>query len=45
MQKTTILPHNNPFQSSVAFHIETSHFICTVNLVIGFFMESNTAVS
>ena len=31
----------NPFQSSVAFHIKTSHLICTVNQMNGFYMKCN----
>ena len=30
------------FQLSVAFHIETSHLICSANLMSGFCMECNT---
>ena len=32
----------NPFQSSVAFHVETSHLICSTNQMTGFYMTSNT---
>ena len=34
----------NPFQPSVAFHIETSHLICNVILTIGFYMRCNTGL-
>ena len=34
----------NPFQPSVAFHIETSQLICTANQMNGFFMECNTGL-
>ena len=29
----------DPFQRSVAFHIETSHFICSANQMTGFHMK------
>ena len=32
----------NPFQPGVAFHIKTSHFICSAKQKNGFFMECNT---
>ena len=32
----------NPFQPSVTFHIETSHLICSANLMTGFYMKCNT---
>ena len=31
----------NSFQSSVVFHIETSHLICPANQITGFYMEYN----
>ena len=34
----------NPFQSSVAFHIETSHSTCTANQMTGFYMKCNTGL-
>ena len=33
---------NYAFQCSIAFHIETSHLICTANQMIGFYMKCNT---
>ena len=32
----------NPFQPSVAFHIETSHLFCSAKQTTGFYMECNT---
>ena len=32
----------NPFQPSVAFHIETSHLICSANQMTGFYMKFRT---
>ena len=32
----------NPFQPSVAFHIKTSHLICSPNEMAGFYMKCNT---
>ena len=32
----------NPFQTSVAFHIETSHFFCSAKQMTGFYMKHNT---
>ena len=32
----------NPCQSSVKFYIKTSHLICTVNQMTGFYMKWNT---
>ena len=32
----------NQFQSSVAFHIETSHLICSANQMNGFYIKCNT---
>ena len=29
----------NPFQPSVAFHVENSHLLCFVNEMAGFYME------
>ena len=34
----------NPFQPSVAFHIEASHLICSANQIIGFYMKRNTGL-
>ena len=34
----------NPFQPSVAFHIETSHLICKANEMNGFCMKCNTGL-
>ena len=34
----------NPFQPSVAFHIETSHLICTANQMTGFYLECKTGL-
>ena len=34
----------NQFQSSVEFHIETSHLICIANEMIAFYMECNTGL-
>ena len=31
-----------PFQSSVAFHIETSHLFSSAKQMIGFYMKCNT---
>ena len=31
----------NPFQPSVAFHIQISHLICSVNHMTGFYMKRN----
>ena len=31
----------NPYHPSVAFHIETSHLICSVNQMTGFYMKFN----
>ena len=36
--------HFNPFQPSVAFHIETSHLICIANQMTGSYMECNTGL-
>ena len=38
------LDPNNQFQSSVAFHIETSHLIWTTNHMTGFYMKHNTGL-
>ena len=32
----------NPFQSSVAFHMETSHLICSANQITVFYVKRNT---
>ena len=34
----------NPFQSSVAFNMETSYLICTANQMTGFYMKCNTGM-
>ena len=34
----------NPFKPSVAFHIETSHLICTANQMIGFSAKSHNGL-
>ena len=34
----------NPFQPSVAFHIETSHLICTASKMTGFYIKCNTGL-
>ena len=34
----------NPFQPRVAFHIETSHSICSANQTTGICMKCNTGV-
>ena len=34
----------NLFQSSVAFHIETSHLISTTNLMTGFYIKRTTGM-
>ena len=31
----------NPFQTSVAFHIETSHLLCSGKQMAGFYMKCN----
>ena len=36
--------HINPFQPSDAFHIDTSHLICTLNQMTGFYMKYNTGL-
>ena len=33
-----------PFQSSIVFHIETGHLICTANWMTGFCMKYNTGL-
>ena len=35
---------NDPFQSSVAFHIKTSYLNCTVNNLTGFYMKCSTGL-
>ena len=32
----------NPFQNSVAFHIETGHLFCRAKQMTGFYMKCNT---
>ena len=34
----------NPFQPSIAFHIETSHFISAANQITGFYMKCKTGM-
>ena len=34
----------NPFQLSVAFHIETSHLFCTEKQMTGFYVKRNPEV-
>ena len=34
----------NPFQGSVAFHLETSHLFCRANQLTGFYMKRNTTL-
>ena len=34
----------NPFQPSVAFHIETSHLICRANQMSRFYMKCNAGL-
>ena len=34
----------NPFQPSVAFHIETSHLICTASKMTSFYIKCNTGL-
>ena len=34
----------NPFQPSVAFHIETNHLICLGNQMTGFYVKCNTGL-
>ena len=38
------MPGVNPFQPSVAFHIETSHLICKAKQMTGFYMKCNTGL-
>ena len=42
--KSHIYKWLNPFQSSVAFRIETSYLICNENQMTGFYMKCNTGV-
>ena len=35
----------NPFQPSVAFHVETSHLFCFAKQVTGFYMKCNTGLT
>ena len=32
----------NPFQTSIAFRVETSHLVCSENELTGFYIECNT---
>ena len=41
IQFRTNLPFN-PFQPSIAFHIETSHLLCFAKQKTGFYMKCNT---
>ena len=34
----------NPFQSTVAFHIETSRLFYRANQMVGFYMKRNTGL-
>ena len=34
----------NPFESSVAFHLEISHLICSANQITGFYTKYNTGL-
>ena len=34
----------NSYRSSVAFHIKSSHLICTGNQMTGFYMKGNTGL-
>ena len=34
----------NPYQPSIAFHIETSHLICRTNQMTGFYMKCKTGL-
>ena len=34
----------NPFQPSIAFHVETSHLICFANQITGFYMKCNNGL-
>ena len=34
----------NPFQSSVVFHVETSHLFCRAKQMTGFYMKRNTGL-
>ena len=34
----------NKFQPSIAVHVETSHLICTADLMIGFYMMCSTGL-
>ena len=34
----------NPFQLSVAFHIEICHLICTANQMTGFYVKCKTVL-
>ena len=34
----------NPFQPSVAFHIETIHLICSASKMTGFYLKLNTGL-
>ena len=34
----------NPFQHSVAFHMETSHLFCSAKQMTGFYMKHNTGL-
>ena len=36
--------HINPFQPSVAFHIETCHLICSANQMTGLYIKCNTGL-
>ena len=34
----------DPFQPSVVFHIETSHWFCSAKQITGFYMKHNTGL-
>ena len=36
---------SNPFQPSVAFHIETNHSVCNARKMIGFYMKRSTGLN
>ena len=41
---TSELPYPYPVHASIAFHIETSHLICTANHMTGFYLKCNTGL-
>ena len=44
LQKSNYQESINTFRSSVAFHVEISHLICTINQTTGFYMKYNSAL-